>query len=35
VCATVDKTTGKLAPVAIPESIRALITPASATALSV
>lgn len=28
VCATVDKTTGKLAPVQIPESIRALISPA-------
>ena len=28
VCATVDKTTGKLAPVQIPEPIRALITPA-------
>lgn len=35
VCATVDKTTGKLAPVAIPEAVRALITPASATSLSV
>ena len=28
VCATVDKTTGKLAPVLIPETIRARITPA-------
>ncbi len=30
VCATVDKTTGKLAPVPIPESIRAQVTPAPA-----
>jgi YbgC/YbaW family acyl-CoA thioester hydrolase len=30
VCATVDKTTGKLAPVPIPEAIRAQITPAPA-----
>lgn len=28
VCATVEKTTGKLAPVQIPETIRALISPA-------
>jgi len=28
VCATVDKTTGKLTPVPIPDSIRALISPA-------
>ncbi len=34
VCATVDKTTGKLAPVAIPDPIRALITPAPAALLS-
>lgn len=34
VCATVDKTTGKLAPVAIPEAIRAAITPAPAEILS-
>jgi len=34
VCATVDKTTGKLAPLQIPEAIRAQITPAPATLLS-
>jgi YbgC/YbaW family acyl-CoA thioester hydrolase len=34
VCATVDKTTGKLAPVQIPEPIRALITPAPAAILT-
>jgi acyl-CoA thioesterase FadM len=28
VCATVDKTTGKLVPVSIPDAIRAKITPA-------
>ncbi len=34
VCATVDKTTGKLAPVQIPEPIRAQITPAPAALLA-
>ncbi len=34
VCATVDKTTGKLTPVPIPEPIRAAITAAPATLLS-
>jgi acyl-CoA thioester hydrolase len=34
VCATVDKTTGKLAPVPIPEAIRAAITAAPAEILS-
>jgi acyl-CoA thioester hydrolase len=34
VCATVDKTTGKLAPVPIPEPIRKAITPAPAALLS-
>jgi acyl-CoA thioester hydrolase len=34
VCATVDKTTGKLAPVPIPEAIRARITPAPPERLS-
>lgn len=35
VCATVDKTTGKLVPVSIPEPIRAQITPAPAGLLGV
>lgn len=34
VCATVDKTTGKLAPVAIPDAIRAQITAAAPTLVS-
>ena len=34
VCATVDKTLGKLVPVAIPDPIRALITPAPPALLS-
>lgn len=34
VCATVDKTTGKLAPVPIPEAIRAQITAAAPTLVS-
>lgn len=34
VCATVDKTTGKLVPVSIPEKVRAKITPAPSEVLS-